>query len=67
MATVAPGVEVQPWRMKAAPLERADAQALSTADWVKLHQYLALEGAPLRETALAMRRLGRKLEQEALL
>lgn len=64
---IAPDVEVAPWRMGPEPLERGDAQALSTQDWVKLHRYLAMDGAPLRETALAMKRLGRKLEQEALL
>ncbi len=48
-------------------MSRDDTQALTTQDWVKLHRYLALEMAPLRETALEMRRLGRKLEQEALL
>ena len=67
LLTVDPSVSIEPWRMGPEPLERPDAQKLSTEDWVKLHRYLAIEGAPLRETAEAMRRLGRKLEQEALL
>lgn len=61
------GVEVRAWRMESGPLERPDAQKLGTEDWVALHRYLSREDAPLRETALAMKRLGRKLEQEALL
>jgi hypothetical protein len=60
-------VDVQPWRMGPAPLERSDTQKLTTEDWVALHRYLKREDAPLRDTALAMKRLGRKLEQEALL
>ena len=67
LRTVDPDVVVEPWRMGPAPLERADTQKLTSEDWVKLHRYLALKDAPLRETAEAMRRLGRKLEQEALL
>lgn len=60
-------VEVHPWRMGPGPLERSDTQRLGTQDWGALHRYLARDDAPLRETALAMKRLGRKLEQEALL
>jgi hypothetical protein len=67
MARVAPAVRVEPWRMGPEPLERPDAIKLTTEDWVALHRYLARDDAPLRETAEAMRRLGRKLEQEALL
>ncbi|MEZ4316976.1 MAG: DUF2220 family protein [Myxococcota bacterium] len=63
----APTVEVSPWRMEPEPLERSDTQKLTTEDWVALHRYLKREDAPLRETAEAMKRLGRKLEQEALL
>lgn len=62
-----PTVTVEPWRMSPEPLERPDAQRLTSEDWIALHRYLAREDAPLRETALAMKRLGRKLEQEALL
>lgn len=62
-----PSVDVSPWRMGAGPLERPDTQKLTTEDWIALHRYLKREDAPLRETALAMKRLGRKLEQEALL
>lgn len=60
-------VDVTPWRMEPEPLERPDTQKLTTEDWVALHRYLKREDAPLRETAEAMKRLGRKLEQEALL
>lgn len=60
-------VEVQPWRMEPYPLERPDTQKLTTEDWIALHRYLMREDVPLRETAVAMKRLGRKLEQEALL
>lgn len=60
-------VEVQPWRMEPGPLERPDTEKLTTEDWIALHRYLKREDVPLRETALAMKRLGRKLEQEALL
>ncbi len=67
MGSVDPDVVVEPWRMGPEPLERPDTQKLSSEDWVKLHRYLATEGVPLRGTAEAMRRLGRKLEQEALL
>lgn len=67
LGSVDADVVVEPWRMGPEPLERPDAQKLSSEDWVKLHRYLAKEDAPLRETAEAMRRLGRKLEQEALL
>lgn len=67
MAALDPGVRVEPWRMGPEPLERPDAVRLTTEDHLKLHQYLALEGAPLRATAETMQRLGRKLEQEALL
>lgn len=63
----APTVEVSAWRMEPEPLERSDSQKLTTEDWVALHRYLKREDAPLRETAEAMKRLGRKLEQEALL
>ena len=64
---VDPTVEVHPWRMDPAPLSRPDAQKLTPADWVALHRYLKRPDAPLRATAEAMRRLGRKIEQEALL
>jgi hypothetical protein len=64
---VDPTVQVQPWRMDPAPLSRPDAQKLTPADWVALHRYLKRPDAPLRATAEAMRRLGRKIEQEALL
>ena len=67
LASVDSGLVVEPWRMGPEPLERPDTQKLSSEDWVKLHRYLATEGVPLRETAETMRRLGRKLEQEALL
>lgn len=59
--------DVQPWRMGPEPLGRADTQRLNSEDWRKLHRYLALDGVPLRDTALEMKRLGVKLEQEALL
>ena len=62
-----PSVDVSPWRMGPKPLERPDTQKLTTEDWIALHRYLKREDAPLPETALAMKRLGRKLEQEALL
>lgn len=62
-----PSVTVEPWRMEPDPLERPDAQRLTPEDWVALHRYLARVDVPLRETAQAMKRLGRKLEQEALL
>jgi len=62
-----PRVEVAPWRMEPDPLERSDTQRLTAQDWVALHRYLKREDPPLRETAEAMKRLGRKLEQEALL
>lgn len=65
--TIDPGILVDPWRMGPEPLERADAQELTGEDRTKLDHYLSIEDAPLRETARAMRRLGRKLEQEALL
>lgn len=61
------GIDVTPWRMGPAPLERSDTRKLNPDDWIKLHQYLKRDDAPLRETALAMKRLGCKLEQEALL
>ena len=67
LGSVDSSLVVEPWRMGPEPLERPDTQKLSSEDWVKLHRYLATEGVPLRETAEAMRRLGRKLEQEALL
>ena len=67
LASVDSGVVVEPWRMGPEPLARPDTQKLSSEDWVKLHRYLATDGVPLRETAGAMKRLGRKLEQEALL
>jgi hypothetical protein len=38
-------VVVEPWRVEPEPLERADAQKLSSEDWVKLHRYLARDGA----------------------
>ncbi|MED5370563.1 MAG: Wadjet anti-phage system protein JetD domain-containing protein [Myxococcota bacterium] len=63
----APAVDVSPWRMEPEPLKRSDTQKLTTEDWVALHRYLKRKDAPLRETAEAMRSLGRKLEQEALL
>jgi len=60
-------VIVEPWRMEPEPLQRPDAQKLSTEDWIALHRYLKREDAPLLETAKAMKKIGRKLEQEALL
>ena len=71
LATVVRGfnaeVRVEPWRMGPAPLERPDTQKLTPEDWGALHRYLKREDVPLRETAEAMKRLGVKLEQEALL
>ncbi len=60
-------VRVEPWRMEPSPLERPDTQKLTTEDWIALHRYLKRADAPLKETAEAMKRLGVKLEQEALL
>ena len=60
-------VEVSPWRMLAADLERPDAAKLAPEDWIELQRYLHLADAPQRDLAEAMKRSGRKLEQEALL
>jgi hypothetical protein len=67
LGEVDPAVQVRPWRMGPEPLEREDALKLTTEDWVALHRYLKRDAVPLRATAEAMKRLGRKLEQEALL
>ncbi len=61
------GVHAEPWRMDPSPLQRPDTQKLTTEDWIALHRYLKRNDAPLRETADALKRLGVKLEQEALL
>jgi hypothetical protein len=67
LAGVDPTVSVTPWRMTLADLERPDAAKLATEDWIELHRYLHLSDAPQRDLAEAMKRSGRKLEQEALL
>lgn len=60
-------VDVDPWRMDETDLDRPDTAKLTTEDWIELHRYLRLADAPQRALAEAMRRSGRKLEQEALL
>ena len=60
-------VDVRPWQMEPAHLERPDALPLESAERAHLRRYLDDPDVPLRPLALAMERLGRKLEQEALL
>lgn len=66
VCAIDPAVEVQPWRMDGAALEHSEAE-LERPDWLELQRYLSDEDAPLRDLALAMKKRGRKLEQEALL
>jgi hypothetical protein len=60
-------VQVEAWKMSPELLERSETVNLSPEDWVRLHRILADPDAPLREAALAMKRLKVKLEQEVLL